>query len=260
MYSVVQRAHTSTAKKILLRSHLDLTALKFWIILHPFLLKGLLEQYLYSMWVFLLIFAKPSRRRRSNPYDRSNYQIQIQKIMLRRAFSQRKCLEFQCRSVPPRVKPREVQYQEFNTAESKFWEMEMNKRYTWNIWGKPFRTPRIALRCLECVSRGGVRSRSELMNEREQKPRHCYREESLVVNFFPRISCYEVVAQQVHYMRPAKCSFAYCSQAYWHLSIQSSRRYVPAGVFTLAGLPTLAPITFHLFVSYSLIALRRAWL
>ena len=29
---------------------------------------------------------------------------------------------------------------------------------------------------------------------------------------------------------------------------------------TFAGLPTFAPITFHLFVSYSLIALRRAWL
>ena len=29
---------------------------------------------------------------------------------------------------------------------------------------------------------------------------------------------------------------------------------------TFAGFPTFAPITFHLFVSYSLIALRRAWL
>ena len=29
---------------------------------------------------------------------------------------------------------------------------------------------------------------------------------------------------------------------------------------TFAGFPTFAPITFHLFVSYSLMALRRAWL
>lgn len=58
---------------------------------------------------------------------------------------------------------------------------------------------------------------------------------------------------------PPKCSFAYCSQAWspsagmiHDLDTRDARRP------TFAGLPTFAPMTFHLLASYSLIAASSA--
>ena len=58
------------------------------------------------------------------------------------------------------------------------------------------------------------------------------------------------------YIRPAKCSFAYCSHAC--VSLATTDNIKLALPFTLAGFPTFAPITFHLLASYSLIAASSA--